>query len=70
LLVVFHHRLSQSFSEIGPIVVVLKRPDHGKNFAGVFGRELLWIGVEENCAPLRFRAASVPLPPKTDLARW
>jgi hypothetical protein len=55
--VVFHHRCPQSFSEIGHVVVVIKWPDHGKNFAGVFGHELLWIGVEENsnhCAPLRF----------------
>jgi hypothetical protein len=53
---VFHHYLSQSFSEIGPVVVVLKWPYHGKNFAGVLGREFFWLLVEENANHLDPRA--------------
>jgi hypothetical protein len=44
---VIHRRLSNSFSKIRPVVVVLKRPNHGKYFAWVLGHELLGIVTEE-----------------------
>jgi hypothetical protein len=44
---VVHRRLSNSFSKISPVVVVLERPDHGKYFAWVLGHELLGIVTED-----------------------
>jgi hypothetical protein len=46
-LIVVHRRLSNSFSKISPVVVVLERPNHGKYFAWVLGHELLGIVTED-----------------------
>ena len=42
-----HRRLSNSFSKISPVVVVLEWPNHGKYFARVLGHELLGIVTED-----------------------
>jgi hypothetical protein len=54
LLIVVHRHLSKSFSEVGPVVVVLERPDHGKYFAWILGHELLGIVAENEANHLTF----------------